>query len=234
MSDENNPRPEDNLPSEFAIVDTSERPLPAIKSSPKTRVFEIVGTVVLAGLATILFDSGYHVFGDVCVFLAILCGIYLVAIYLKGHGFKNVTQWSTVAGIAVAVFVILFAHGPSATNTGPTEMLSKPNAEDVMQEYENAIPMRQASVASGFNGLPVIWMLSLRKANGEKGTVHLVLIANHNGIASSDIRMDVPEKGNEFLKVANKGDTFVVKGSISAVSDNGIDLALGGTILPTK
>ena len=210
------------------------QPLPVDKSGSSGRVIEIVGSIILASITAVLFDSGYHRLGDACMLLAIICGIQLIARFSRGKGLKGVTKWSNIASIAAAVFVICFGHGPDPVGTKPTDMLSRPDAEEIIDKYEQAIPMQQVAVASGFIGLPVIWKLELRKANGDQGIVHLVLIANHNGSASSDIRIDVPEKGNEFLKVANKGDAFVVKSNIVKVGDLGIDLASGGTILPAK
>lgn len=234
MSEENIQSEKTNSASEISTEDGSQRLSPDNNSGLIGRIAEIVGSIILASAAAILFDSGFHRLGDVCMFFAILCGIHLLASLLRRMGFKNVNQWSIAAVIIAAVFLICFAHGPDAVGTKPTDMLSKPDAEEIINKYDDSLPMQQASVASGFNGLAVIWRLQLRKANEDQGLIHLVLFASHSGAATSDIRMDVPKKGNEFLNVANREDYFVVKGNILKVGDTGIDLAPGGTILPAK
>jgi hypothetical protein len=232
MSTDNIQGDENNPASESAGEDGPKHLPPSDEKDIKVTIAEIVGGIILFAAAEILFDSNFHTLGDVFMFISILCGIHIVSSHCKAAGVKKVNQWSMAAVVAAALFLICFAHRPDAAP--PTFMLSKPDAEEIIDKYQEAIPMQQSSVASGFVGLSIIWKLHLKKATEDQGIVHLVLASSYSGADISNIRMDVPGKGHEFLEVAKRGDYFIVKASIERVSDSGIDLAPSGTILPAN
>jgi hypothetical protein len=74
---------------------------------------EIVGGIIFTGIAIALSDAGFHIWGFILGFLAVVCGLTVAAHHLKKYGLKYVNFLLFISLIlAAGLFGFLAVHKP--------------------------------------------------------------------------------------------------------------------------
>ena len=106
----------------------------------------------------------------------------------------------------------------------PTPAASSLTPSQIVAQLHSIEPLRRKDVGESFNGARVCWEVALLTAEMyNQGKLTLMFTDAVNTVypgqsITGDVVIEIPEKGNEYIRLAKRGERFMVTGIIYQIT----------------
>lgn len=233
-----NPAPQDRATGSHWLADIWNRESHVVKGAPVS--FCICVLIVGALMSSITYWFADHLYaGTISANQAEISSLKTQLEALKGreeHPPVSINQEPAKSSAPTSSRIFNSAAPPTTATGTPQEVVLNARPIDLLpHEIIDAVskeaPLLQSNAANAYKDAAVSWSLTVTTAEETMFDNSKITIFFQEKLSDSGVIVDLPIKGNEYLRYIKKGDNFRVRGNIESISGNLLWIRVKNSIL---